>query len=691
MKKYFPNLLPKDYSKRDLKQDAIAALIVTAIAVPESLGFAALVGLPLETGLYTALFAPIVFALLASSRRLVVGADSATASLIAAVAGILTATSISYPVAVAALTIMSGLVLLAMSVFRFGFIADLISKPVLIGFFAGVGVQLILHRLPDMLGIAQIDGNILTSIYGILNELSAINLATVLVATIVLACAFLLPRRYPQLFIGLVLATLASVVFDLESYGVALVGALPSGLPPLQFPVVPLDFLLTLIPAALSIALVIVAQSSAVIRTLANEHEEKVNIDTDIRALGFANIAAGLSQGFSLNGSPPRSIAADSSGSKSQMVNIIMAVLIGGLLLFASQLFAYIPVAALAAVVFVIGVHLIRINDMERVWRTHRIEFFIMLLTLGSVVAFGVQQGLFIAIIASLIERLRRQYHPADQIILRDGTLSEWGKQRLAIQEGSLKRPGILVYSFDGSLFFENVEYFINRVMSAVRDAKEPVTTVIIDTGAIEAIDYTAVDGIRRLHQQLKADEIGLLLAHVSPSLQSEFERYGIDQLVGKQAIFPTLNAALHSDTDLHRSSTTILHELRLPTHEFVVIGGAVMEALGLRKTKGIDMVVSDKLYERFHKKPEWKEFVHDDGKRVLSHNGYHMMRTWMGRDLSKLQQDAFEIDGIAHMSVKQLIACKQRLGRSKDRADILLLEQFRRHHSDNKTSPLDT
>lgn len=660
-----------------MQRDVMAALVVTAIAIPESLGFAALVGLPLETGLYTALFAPIVFAVLSSTRRLVVGADSATASLIAAGAGVLAAGGSARPDAVAALAILSGIILLLLSVFRFGFLADLISRPVLIGFFAGVGVQLMLHKLPELLGIHAVGDTTAHLIGSMLLQISHVNLPTLCIAGLVLICSFWLPARLPRLLIGLVLSSAAAAGLHLEKYGASLVGALPSGFPGAYVPLLSLDMLFLLVPTAFSIALVVLAQSSAVIRAQAAEHDEAVDVNKDLRALGLANIVSGVTHGFAVNGSPPRTLAAEASGGKTQMVNILMAVIIGIILLFGSSLFTYVPHAALAAAVFVIGIHLIKLEEMRRIRTTHRNEFFIMIIATVSVAMFGVHIGLLIAIIISLMERLRRQYHPGDQILLRDGRLSEWGKQRAGVQDANINKPGLLVYAFDGSLFFENVEYFNSRISQAIRGAKEPVDTVIIDTGAIEAIDYTAVDGLRRLHHQLKADDISLGFAHVSPPLRQEFARYGLDQLIDPAHIYPTFSEVLRRKKRDHRSVISLVKRLPLPAKDFVLIGGAVMEILGLRTTSDIDMVVSDKLYNRFRTHYLWKEFVHDDGKRVLSHNGYHMMHTWMGRDVKKLKKDAFTHEGVQCMSTAQLIACKQRLGRKKDQADILLLKKY--------------
>lgn len=672
------NLLPKNYSAKDLRQDAIASVVVTAIAIPESVGFASLIGLPLETGLYTALFAPIIFAIFASTRRLVVGADSATASLIAALSITALAGSVTQPIAIATLTILSGVILLLLSALRFGFIADLISKPVLVGLFAGIGVQLMIHRLPEMLGIVVESGSTLQLLSELFAGLAYIDFPTLFVTAIVLSCAFLLPVKYPRLLIGLVLASVLTSLMGLAQTGVAIVGAIPSGLPDLSLPIFTPELLLYLLPTALAIALVIIAQSSAVIRSRATEHDEPVDLNTDIRALGLANIMSGLSHGFSVNGSPPRTLVADASGGKTQLVNIFMAIIIGLVLLFGSDLLAYIPVAGLASVVFAIGVYLISYDDMKRILQSHRIEFLIMLLTLLSVSFLGVQQGLLIAIIVSLIERLRRQYHPSDHLILRDGKLSDWGRDRLGLESHQVRRPGLLVYSFDGSLFFENVEYFIERITLAIKSAKEPVDTVVIDTGAIEAIDYTAFDGLRRLHRQLKADNIALALAHVSPALRAELSKYGIDDLIGKKAIYPTVSSAINDQSSRkNTSSIELVKRLNLPAGQYVVIGGAVLEALNLRMTHDIDIVVSERLYKRYRNRG-WKEFVHDDGKKVLSYNGYHLMRTWMNRDLKRLLSDAFEVDEIPHMSISQLIACKQRLGRRKDLADIKLLKNYK-------------
>lgn len=676
MKKISTTKVISRYIKHSSKSDFIAALVVTAITVPESLGFAAIVGLPLETGLYTALFAPIVFAIFASSRRLIVGADSATAALVASGAGVLAGTY-SHSESIVLLGIATGALLLLLSIFRFGFLSDLISRPVLVGFFSGIGVQLMVHKLPEMLRVES-SGSTLHQIQSFIMGLPSMHVLSLVIALIVVACSTLLPKKYPRILIGIVAASVFSSMINAESFGVKLVGVIPSGLPSLSLPPLSIEALFLLIPTALSIALVILAQSSAVIRSQAADHDEPVDINRDLLALGAANTVSALTHGFALNGSPPRSMAAEHSGGKTKMVNVFMSVLIGLLLLFGTNLFKYIPAPALAAVVFVIGLHLIRIGELRRIGATHQNEFVIAMIALLGVALFGVRQGVLIAVIISLMERLRRQYHPKDEVLLRDDTLSEWGQQRIDPHHRYTSRPpGLLVYAYDGPLFFDNVEYFIERVNAAIKEAREPVDTLIIDAGAIDAIDYTAVDGITRLHTQLHANEIRLGFAHVTPALRKQFDEFGIGQLIGDDMIFSTLNAAIVKHPNARRTTIDMVKRLEVSPTQYVVIGGGVMETLGLRDAHDVDMVVSEQLYKTYHDKKQWKEFVHDDGKRVLSRNGYHMMMTWMGRDLKRLQKDAFTKDGVVFMSVDQLIACKKRLGRNKDKEDLELLKKY--------------
>jgi len=645
-------------------------------------------GLPPVAGLYTAILAPIVFGLVSSTRRLVVGADSATAALVASGALLVAqAGTVGYANAVAVLGLLTAVILLGFAVFRLGFLADLISRPVLVGFLGGVGVQLIVNKLPDMLGITA-TGSLWQHLTTVVTHIGSFNGMAATIAVMVVGVILLTRKtRIPGELIGLILAIVFAMVFHVQDYGVKMVGALPGGLPSLAQPSFDLGMLITLFPAALSIALVVLAQSSAVIRSLANEHDEKVRLNRDLTALSFANAISALTHGFAVNGSPPRSMAADAAGGRTGLVNIFMGLLIGTLLLFGNRLLTDMPMAALASIVFMLGFHLIRFHELRYIWSTHRIEFGVAMIALIGTALFGVYQGVVIAVIVSLMERLSRQYHPKDDILLRDGKLSEWAAERLDWHHHRHRtRPqGLLIYAFDGSLFFENVNYFVQRIKAAIEEAKEPIEYVLIDAGAIDSIDYTAVETTKTLYRQLSSEDIKMGFAHVSPNLRHQFDAFGMTDLVGADNIFSTLSGAIKTHPGSKRSAIEMVHRLGLKRGSYVVIGGAVLEILNLRETSDVDLVVSDEVYAHYRDDKKWAEYVQDNGKKVLSHDGYNLMHTWMGNNLKHLLHQSFEVEKIAFMSIDELIEAKRHLGRKKDLEDIMLLEEYQQSAAGSK------
>lgn len=674
----FSNL--KGYKPRWIRSDIVAALVVTAIAIPESLGFAIIVGLPVQTGLYCALLAPIVFAAFTSSKRLVVGADSATAALVASgAATIAIAGTAAYANAIAVLGLVTAAILLIMSVARFGFMADLISKPVLVGFISGVGVQLLIGKFPEMLGLAA-HGNLWDKLVFLTTHLGQIELSTtILSATVVAIVVAGWKFRWPGALLALVLAIIATKLFNLHSFGIEVVGMVPPGLPSLYVPSISVDMVTKLLPAAFSIAIVILAQSLAVIRNSAARHEEKVKDNQDLMALGLANATSAFIGGFAINGSPPRTSAGEMAGGRSQLVNVIMAVLIGLVLVVATGLFEFVPAACLAAIVFTIGLHLIKIQELKNIWVMRRSEFVIAMVALIGVAALGVQTGVMIAVALSLIERLRRQYHPHDEVLLRDQVYAEWASDRFQGKKHILDAPeGLFIYRFNDAIFFENSGYFLKRISSVLKKAKHPVKYFVLDASAISDIDYTAAQVLGRVVSQLNADDIQFGIAHVSPRLKHLLKRYGLRDLIGKNNVFPSVRLAIEGYTKRHISTIERIHNLCLSPDEYVVIGGAVLEFFGIRETNTVDLVVTQKVYTRLSKK-NWKEYIQDDGKKILSNNGYKIMLHWMGRNLKELQKSATIIDGIPLMGLEDLVECKSQLGRKKDLKDIISIREYQR------------
>jgi high affinity sulfate transporter 1 len=673
----------RGFDRRQVKSDLVAALVVTAIAIPESLGFAAIVGLPVQTGLYCALLAPVVFALLTSSKHLVVGADSATAALVAAGAGtVAVAGTAAYSNAIALLGVLTGVVLIVMALARFGFLADLISKPVFVGFLAGIGVQLVLGKFPELVGV-EAHGAALAKFGHVLTHLGAVHLPTLFFSLSLFAVLWLCNRRkLPGSLVVLIVAIVATYVGKLHESGVAVIGTVPSGLPSLVIPHVTLSAMGALLPSAIAIAVVILAQSSAVIRSTAARFDEPVDDNRDLTALGFGNIASALTHGFAINGSPPRSLAAEMSGGRTQLVNVFMALCIALVLLGATPLMRYVPMAALAVIVCSIGLHLLDLKQLRRIYRTRPAEWLVALIALVGVVLFGVQYGVAIAVVCSIVDRLRRQYRPEDAILLRDGKLADWAEDRIDKHHRYRSSPpGVLVYWFGGSIFFENSAYFYTRIIDAINGAKKPVHLVLIDAGSVNDIDFTAAETLKRLAHKLNSDDIQLGLAHVPPKLTALLQRYDLDDIIGKQNIYTTLTEAVFDAPLSHRSSVEMVHRLDPPNGSYVVIGGGVLEALHLRETNDVDLVVTKNLYDLYHQKG-WKEYVQDDGKRILSHNGYQLMQTYVGRSLKDLKPHAFTIDGVHFMGIEDLIACKHTMGRRKDHADIVLLETYLKKHS---------
>lgn len=687
---FFPSL--RGYDRKWLRADIMAALVVAAIAIPQSLGYAVIVGVPVQAGLYCALLAPIVFAMFTSSRRLIVGADSATAVLVAAGASsVAVAGSSEYGAAVAILGVLTAIILVVMAAARLGFLADLISQPVLIGFLAGVGVQLIVSKFPEMLGLS-FHGNLLEVLGYLATHLHEIHWPTVALSAGVLALISVgMKFKWPGALLALLFSVIVTAAFGLENIGVAVVGAVPAGLPGLTLPPLSFEMIGSLLVTAGSIAVVVLTQSLAVIRSSAARHDEKVNDNKDLMSLGFANAASALTGGFAINGSPPRTSASEMAGGRSQLVNVFMAIIIALVLLFATGLFEYMPVAVLAVIVFHIGLHLIRFHELKGIYLLRKSEFVIAMIALGGVAVLGVQNGIMIAVALALIERLRRQYRPHDEVLLIDQKFADWANERLGIDKRQIDAPeGLVIYRFNDALFFENANYFLRRVTKIIESAKQPVKYLVLDAGAISDIDYTAVQALRQLYQQLDADDIQLAVAHVHPRMKALLQQYGLLDLIGSKHVHPGVRMAIEAYDKETVSNVDRIRALNLPEDDYIVISGTALEMMGIRETNNVDMIVSKNVYAQLREK-NWKEYVQDDGKRVLSRHGYRVMTYWMGYDLAKLKKNEQVIEGIPVMGLDDLIECKHKMGRKKDLHDIALIEEHSKiRHKAHKDASKD-
>ena len=511
--------------------DVLAGLTLAAVAAPECMGYATIAGMPVVTGLYTLLLPVLAFALLGSSRHLVVAADSATAAILfAGLTGLgLVGLRPDSPhwVALAGLTaLMAGALLLLARLLRLGFLANFLSRTVLVGFLAGVGVQVAISQVPDLLGLHVHASDTLGKLADTGRRLAHVSLASVAVATGVLVVLFVGERFVPKVPAGLVAmvgAIVISEVADLPAHGVAVVGHVPQGLPSLGFPHVARDQWLSLMLIALSIFVIVLAQSAATSASFAATHNEDVDENHDLVGLGVANLAAGLSGTFMVNGSPTKTAVVDRAGGRSQLAQLAMVMTVVLILVLLTKPLGWLPEPALAAVVFRIAIGLIDVRTLRRVARIRTDEFVVTLLTAATVVVLGVEQGIILAVAASLVIHVRRDYAPYDAVLIRDDD-GTWDPT--TVRPGLQTAPGIIVYRFGSGLFYANARRFAHEVRHLVNHAPDPVTCVVIDASALSDVDYTAGYMLGELERRLGERGAALVFAAMDPHVHAQLRRY---------------------------------------------------------------------------------------------------------------------------------------------------------------------
>lgn len=543
----------RGYRRSWLARDIIAGLTLSAVAIPEVMGYTSIAGTPIVTGLYTIIFPTLIFALLGSSRLLVVGADSATAAVLAAgltglgIAGV-TPGSPDW-LAFAGLTaLVCGGLLIVARLLRLGFIGDFLSASVLIGFLTGVGIQVLSGQIPDLLGIPKGTGGWFEQQWHWITSLSSIKLGTFAfgLSTIVIIQIF---KRFipvvPGAIVAVVLLTAISALADAQAHGVAVVGAVQGGFPPIGLPSgISWSDVPKVLPTAVSCFVLIVAQSAATSRSFAFKHGDAVDINRDIVGLSGASLAAGLSGTFVVNGSPTKTQILDEQKGRTQLANLTMAAVVLLFTLFFTGLLADMPKAVLAGIVFLIGVSLIDVPGLQRLWRRRRNEFVVALITTVTVFAVGVEQGIILAVVLSLLDLVRRQYTPGDYIIGQD----QAGEPTyLPAVPGAQSLPGLVVFRYDADLFYANANRFADDLESIISAAPDPVRWVALDCGAIDDIDYSAGVTLANLVNYTRAHNARFVLVRPDTQLLATLRAYGIVDAIGEDNIFLTLADAFRA------------------------------------------------------------------------------------------------------------------------------------------------
>ena len=533
-------------SRAGAVRDALAGFTLAAMNIPQALGYTKIAGTPVVTGLYTLLLPLVVFAALGSSRYLVVAADSATAAILAGalstMAPVASEQYLSLAAFVALLT--AGYLLLA-RIFKLGFLADFLSQTVLVGFLTGVGFQVGIAVLGEMLGVPVSTHRTVEQLAQVVRGLPQMHVPTIsisaAVVAVVLICRALAPRL-PGPLLAVVGAVAASAVYDFSGHGIAVVGPVAGGLPRISVPVVSWTEAMVLVPVAASCFLMIVAQSAATARAYASRHREDLDENSDLLGLSGANAVAALSGTFVVNGSPTQTAMVESSGGRSQVAHVATAAIVALVLLFLTGPLQYLPRCVLGAIVFTIAIGLIDLRGLRDILRESPGEFQLALTTAAVVVLIGVEQGIVLAMVLSLVRHVRHSYRPHTAVLVEDGA-GQW--RSTPAVPGALSRPGLLVFQFGADLFYANAGRFANEVRSLVEQTPAPVTWLVVDAGAITSVDYSAARVLRELQDDLLRAGVVMLLVHAPASLQADLKRHRVEEVIGADHIFDTLHEAL--------------------------------------------------------------------------------------------------------------------------------------------------
>jgi SulP family sulfate permease len=545
----------RPYRREWLSQDVVAGITLAALAIPEVMGYTRIAGTPVITGLYTILIPIAAFAVFGSSRHLVVGGDSATAAIMFAgigalgIAGLEPNTSQWLALASLSALLASGLLVLA-RLARLGFLANFISRTVLVGFLTGVGIQVALGQFAGLFGLpepsvspSRVAGTLI-KFWDTLGELGQTSAATLAVSLSVLAILLVFDRWITLIPGGLVAVVgmiAVSWIFDLSAHGVSTLGPVPSGLPHIGFPQgVTWSDASALLATSVSMFLVILAQSAATSRAYSVKYGERFVENDDLLGLSAANLAAGFSSTFVVNGSPTKTEMVDEAHSRTQVAQVTTAGVVALVLLFLTKPLQYLPNAVLSAVVFLIGLKLVDVASMREIWLLRKDEFWVATATAVVVVCVGVEEGIVLAIVLSLILHVRRHYTPRDVVLTWDAR-GQLGA--VAPEPGTTSEPGLVVYRFAVGLFYANAERFADEVRGLVEVAQPP-RWLVLDLGAVDDVDYTGGKTLVELVDEVQKRGVVVAVSEPSEHLEEELETFGITDRIGREHVYRTVEAA---------------------------------------------------------------------------------------------------------------------------------------------------
>jgi high affinity sulfate transporter 1 len=545
------------YQRRWLGADVLAGVTVAAYLVPQVMAYAQLAGLEPVVGLWAAILPGIAYAFLGTSRFVSTGPESTTAIMVAAAVTPLAAGDPArYAALAAALALVVGVICLAGAVLRLGFLGDLLSHPLLVGYLAGVAVLMILSQLSNLTGIPVHGETALDDVADILTNVDAVHGPTLALGVGVVAFLPVASRFLPWLpapLVAVITTTLLVAFLDLDARGVQLVGPIPSGLPPFGIPGIGPSDLGPLAAAAVGVALVAYTDDLLTARAFAARHGDAVDPNAELAALGAAALSAGVSSGMPVGSSGSRSAILESVGGRSQVAGLVAVICVVVVLLALGGLLARIPTAALAGLVVYAALRLIDVAGFRRLARFRPSELALALAAAAGVLVFGVLVGILVTIALSVVDLFARVARPEAAILGRPEGIA--GLHNIEDYPGAATIPGLVVFRYDAPLCFANANDFRTRALDAVDRQQGPVEWLLLNAEAIVDIDLTAADALGELHDDLQRRGIVLAMARVKQDLRDQLERIGLITHIGADHLYPTLPVALEAFE--HRSRRT--------------------------------------------------------------------------------------------------------------------------------------
>jgi len=537
------------YRPATAQRDLLAGLTVAALAVPAGMAYAEVAGLSPVNGLYALLLPALAYALLGSSRHLVIGPEGSISALVGvSVLSYATAGSKEAAELAATLALLVGLCYLLAWAARLGWLADYFSRPVLVGYMHGVVVVLIIGQLGKLLGVSISATEPIPQLVEAVKEIGDASVATVVVSAVTLAV--LLPLRFfaprvPAALLAVVGGIAVSAWLNLDKHGVAVVGHIPSGLPGLGIPTPPWNRVFDLVPAALGLFFVSFADEILTARSYAQRHGDRIGVDQELRALAVASATAGVSHAFPVGASGSRTAVNESMGARTQFAALYAAITVSFILLFLTGPIAHLPKAALGAAIVSAAIGLVNISAWRELVQADRVEVAIAAVTTLGVIVTGVLNAVVFAVGLTIVDSVRRSARPGDAVLGFDPVLGRFAD--VTNRPDARVVPGVVVYRLDDRLFFANSRYVMRRMREAVRGAPTRARWLVLDAEGISQIDATGLDALRRLVEELHEDDVTLVVARMRATLERHLDSAGLAGQIGSDRFYPTVRAAVEA------------------------------------------------------------------------------------------------------------------------------------------------